>query len=105
MGLSLTYIRWKDACYRDAAEHPEAQAELAELCEVGILLHENEEAVLIGMEFSADTSMAPGRWRLNIPKVNIIERKDVPFDTVFGVKKAKKPRKKKEILAVEIKSC
>lgn len=96
MSRTLTYIRWHDASYCDASEEPEPAAELSDLTEVGFLIHENEKAVQIGIESSNDGTH-PGRWRVTIPKINIVERKDVSFDSVFGVKKERKPRKKKEV--------
>jgi len=44
-----------------------------ELQEIGFLLDENEEAVVIGMEIHHDADVRPGRWRLHIPKVSIQE--------------------------------
>lgn len=95
MSRTLTYIRWHDASYKDAADSPEPIPDLSDLTEIGFLLGENEKAVLLGMEMDNDGS-APGRWRLSIPKINIVERKDVSFDSVFGTKKVRKPRKAKE---------
>lgn len=86
--MIVCYIRWKDACAKEAADAPEAIPELAELCEVGFLLAETDDAVLIGMEQSSDSH--PGRWRLNIPKVNILERRDVPLMKAFGLKRKPK---------------
>lgn len=88
----LTYIRWQDASYCDAAEEPEPHTELSDLAEVGFLITEDDKAVQIGIETSNDGTH-PGRWRVVIPKVNIVERIDVPFDKVFGKKKVRKPRK------------
>lgn len=95
MSRTLTYIRWQDASYCDASESPEPAAELSDLSEVGFLITENEKAVQIGIECDNDGTH-PGRWRVTIPKINIVERKDVSFDSVFGTKKVRKPRKKKE---------
>ena len=86
--MTLTYIRWKDACSEEASEPAsEAKAGLVELREVGFLLHETDEAVLIGMELDGDGvpggDQAPGRWRLHIPKSNIIERRDWPLSRAF----------------------
>ncbi len=97
MPLTLTYIRWHDASYCDAAESPEPSAELSDLTEVGFLIHETDKAVQIGIEHSNDGTH-PGRWRVTIPKINIIERKDIPFESVFGTKKVRAPRKKKEVV-------
>jgi len=56
---------------------------------VGFLLAENDDAVLIGMEHQADDTH-PGRWRLNISKVSIIERRDVTMEKAFPVRKRKR---------------
>lgn len=70
------FIRWKDACSEEAAD-PNTKVPdcpLVELREVGWLIAESEEAVSIAMELEPDGS--PSRWRLHIPKTNIIERID-----------------------------
>ena len=48
--MKLAYIRWKDAVAEEAGDTGTyaAEAKLAELQEVGFLLDENEEAVVIG---------------------------------------------------------
>lgn len=74
--MIIAYIRWWDAQSVEAAEpHVPAVPELCELRAAGFVLAESDAAVLIGLETVANGG--PGRWRLNIPKVNIIER----FDT------------------------
>jgi hypothetical protein len=55
-----------------------------ELQEVGFLLDENDEAVVIGMELSQDPEIQPGRWRLHIPKVSIQEMRLVELDKAFS---------------------
>jgi hypothetical protein len=88
--MIVTYIRWRDACSVEAADGPRAAVpELSELCEVGFLLAENDDAVLIAMEHQADDTH-PGRWRLNIPKVSIIERRDMAVEKAFPVKRRRK---------------
>ena len=85
--MTLTFLRWRDACAVEAADTPRpATPELSELCEVGFLLAENDEAVLIGMEHQADDTR-PGRWRLNVPKVSIIERRDMELEKAFPVRR------------------
>ena len=86
--LMLTCVRWLDAQSHEAADAPEAKPELAELCEVGFVLAETDEVLLIGMEHSVDAH--PGRWRLHIPKNAIVERRDVTIAQAF-----RKPRKRK----------
>ena len=83
--MKLAYIRWKDAVAEEAtdAKPLPAQARLVELEEVGFLLDENDEAVVIGMEVSEDPEIQPGRWRLHIPKVSIQEMRLVELDKAF----------------------
>jgi hypothetical protein len=90
--MKLAYIRWKDAVAEEAtgAGPRPAQARLVELQEVGFLLDENDEAVVIGMELSADPEVQPGRWRLHIPKVSIQEMRLVELDKAFS-KRRKRP--------------
>jgi hypothetical protein len=85
--VTVTYIRWRDALAHEAAsmETTPATPELAELQEVGFLLAETEDIILIGMEQSGN--VRPGRWRLNIPKSAIIERRDVSLDQIRKAKK------------------
>lgn len=87
--MIVTFIRWHDANAVEAADAPDATPELVELVEVGFLLGETDEAVLIGMEAESGSNH-PGRWRLNIPKVNIKERRDMPVAKAFGVTRRKK---------------
>ena len=86
--MILVYIRWRDACTEEAADpsSPVADDPLVELHEVGWLIGENDESVSIAMEL--EPSMRPGRWRLHIPKVNIVERRN--FDTERLFKPARK---------------
>jgi hypothetical protein len=66
--MKLAYIRWKDAVAEEAADaaSKNPQARLVELQEIGFLLDENEEAVVIGMEINDDAEVRPGRWRLHM---------------------------------------
>ena len=87
--MIITYIRWRDACSQEASDpETKAQASLVGLQEVGFLLHETDEAVMIGMELDDDggDEMA-GRWRLSIPKVNIQERRDMELSKGFPVRR------------------
>ena len=88
--MTVTFIRWKDAVAEEAKDGGEACAKLAELTEIGFLLHETDEAVVIGMEGPQRGEIEPGRWRLHIPKVSIVERRDVTVDRAFPVKKTRK---------------
>jgi hypothetical protein len=91
--MTVTFVRWKDACQVEASDFTSRPAtpEVSELCEVGFLLAENEAALLIGMEQQADDTH-PGRWRLNIPKAGIIERRDMEVDKAFPDPPAKSPK-------------
>jgi hypothetical protein len=87
--MKLAYIRWKDAVAEEAADglsHPPI-AELVELQEVGFLLDENDEAVQIGMEMGADPGVRPGRWRLHIPRVSIMEMRVVELEKLLPPKR------------------
>jgi hypothetical protein len=87
--MKLAYIRWKDAVAEEAADgtaHPPL-AELVELQEVGFLLDENDEAVQIGMEMTDDEGVRPGRWRLHIPRVSIVEMRVAELDKAFPKKR------------------
>ena len=84
--VKLAYIRWKDAVAEEASAavpHP-AIAKLVDLQEVGFLLDENDEAVVIGMELGDDAEVAPGRWRLHIPRVSIQEMRVVELEKAFS---------------------
>lgn len=71
--MKLCWVRWKDAVAEEASLQATGTAKLATLEEVGWLLDENTEGVLIGMERNTEEDMEPGRWRLHIPKVAIVE--------------------------------
>ena len=89
--MKLAYIRWKDAVAEEAADaaSKNPQARLVELQEIGFLLDENEEAVVIGMEIHNDSEVRPGRWRLHIPKVSIQEMRVVDLDKAFTRRRKK----------------
>ena len=89
--MKLAYIRWKDAVAEEAtnSDPKNPQARLVELQEIGFLLDENEEAVVIGMEFHEDADVRPGRWRLHIPRVSIQEMRVVELDKAFARRRRK----------------
>ena len=89
--MKLAYIRWKDAVAEEAGDAgtKNPQAQLVELQEIGFLLDENEEAVVIGMEIHNDAEVRPGRWRLHIPKVSIQEMRVVELDKAFARRRKK----------------
>jgi hypothetical protein len=89
--MKIAYIRWKDAVSEEASDsgsHP-AEAKLVELEEIGFLLDENEEAVEIGMELSGDASVKPGRWRLHIPRVSIVEMHVIELNRLLPKRRRK----------------
>lgn len=88
--MIITYIKWHDALADE--QGTSTVPELAVLCEVGFLLGETDKVVQIGMEWT-DGRVQTGRWRLNIPKANIIERKDTTIRKAFPA-----PRKKKVLV-------
>jgi len=89
--MKVAYIRWKDAVAEEAAgaDAKAPQARLVELEEIGFLLDENEEAVVIGMEYHQDAEVRPGRWRLHIPKVSIQEIRVAELDKAFARRRKK----------------
>lgn len=95
--MKLAYIRWQDAVTEYADDHPsneQPSAQLALLEEIGFIIHETDEAVLIGMELTDDVNIMPGRFRLHIPKSGILELRTIELDAAF---KIKKPKKKKSV--------
>ena len=88
--MIITYVRWRDAVSEDATASSKAVAALVELCEVGFLLAETDEVVTIGMEHHCDGEVSPGRWRLHVPKVSIVERRDVEFEKAFPIRRKKR---------------
>lgn len=90
--MTLAYIRWKDAC-QEAADDPaipeiDTTSPLVELEEVGWLIDETPESVSIGMEHDV-ASQTYGRWRLHIPRVNILELRTMDL--------SKFPKRKRKI--------
>jgi hypothetical protein len=84
--MTICYIRWKDALAVEGDNNP-AVAELAELEEVGFLLDESNDAVLIGMEALGET---PGRWRINIPRGQIVEMREMRLEKAFPKRSIRK---------------
>lgn len=91
----LVYVHWRDACTEEAADPntPVSDTPLVDLHEVGWLIGETEESVSIAMEL--EPHGAPGRWRLHIPKVNILERRNFDTERLFA-EPAKRTRRRKE---------
>ena len=80
--MILAWIKWRDALAVEGDNLP-PQAALAPLESIGFLLHETEEAVLIGMESAGP---AAGRWRLNIPRGQIVRMKTIEVERAFNRK-------------------
>jgi hypothetical protein len=89
--MKVAYIRWKDAVAEEAADSQARplQAKLVELQEIGFLLDENDEAVVIGMELSEDAEVRPGRWRLHVPRVSIQEMRILNLDRLLPKRRRK----------------
>ncbi len=85
--MTVTYIKWRDATHGITEAAP-ADMGLAELEEIGWLVHEDDESVSLSMEYQAEAD-ARRLW-LTVPKVNIVERKDRDLDKVF-------PRRKRRV--------
>ena len=90
--MKLCYLRWNDALAVEGDTGP-PRAELATLEEVGFLLDETPEAVLIGMETHGPT---PGRWRLSVPRGQILEMR------VRGLLQAFPPPRKPKVPVVAV---
>lgn len=71
--MTIAYCLWKDACQEQADEPglPILDDPLVTLQEIGWLISENEDSISLAMELESNGE--PGRWRLHIPKQNIIE--------------------------------
>jgi hypothetical protein len=80
----IALVEWRDAMMVDGNQEV---AELAELTEVGYLLSETEEAVMIGME--DPDGMIEGRWHLSIPRNCITSMKTVDVEKAFNSKSKK----------------
>lgn len=79
--MKIAYIRWLDAWTEEAqTPHTSVKPGLAELHEVGFLLSEDSEKVVIGLEMCGDDT-EPGRFRLHIPKGQIQEMKIMDVET------------------------
>lgn len=82
---TVTYIHWRDAS-QALEEFPLTDMEPIDLYEVGFLLKETEESVTISCEQAEDF----GRLWLCIPKVNIVERRDMPLEKAFPPKRRRR---------------
>lgn len=88
--MKIAYVRWKDAVSEEAAEPNTAvTAQLCVLDEIGFLLAESDDAICIGMEYQGDDKVRPGRYRLHIPKVSIVDMRVIDLDTVLAKRKRK----------------
>lgn len=82
--MKIALVKWRDAVRHEADDGEPAKAEVAILTEVGFLIDENEVAVQIGMENDdPGGDVKPGRWRLSIPRGNIIELRVMELDKAF----------------------
>ncbi len=80
-------VTWTDAVSEEASEpHSEVTPHLCTLTEVGWLVGESDDVLTIGMEIA--DGVEPGRWRLHIPKSQIVERHQLT---------RKRTRKSKEV--------
>lgn len=91
--MKVAYVAWRDACSEEAdAPNTAVVPRLIELHEVGFLLGEDDDAVVIGMENEIAQEAHPGRWRLHIPKNAIIYMKVVESDKVFAPGRKKRAK-------------
>jgi hypothetical protein len=96
--MKLAYIRWRDAVADEADNEPLGEQRLAELHEVGFYLGETADAVSIAMEHQ-EGAVHPGRWRLHVPKSQIVEMHVVEFKRAFA--KPRAPRKAKVKIVIQ----
>lgn len=92
--MKVAYVRWRDACvqHADYEDHLKpVEPGLSELAEVGFLLAENDEAIVLGMEQVMDEETAPGRFRLHIPKGQIVEMRTAEIESAFKTRRRKVP--------------
>lgn len=94
-GKVLVYVHWRDACTEEAADPltPVSDQPLVDLHEIGWLIGETDASVSLSMEL--EPNLNPGRWRLHIPKVNIIERVNYDAGVLLAGKRKRAPRKAK----------
>lgn len=89
--MKLCYIVWRDA-QQEACEDPHRKVvpSLVELHEVGWLLAEDDDIVVIGMEMDSHGEVEPGRWRLHVPKAMIQQMKVVDLAAFLKVRGGRK---------------
>jgi hypothetical protein len=85
---ALVYIHWQDAAH-SLADAPNDHMDLMDLHEIGWLIHEDENAVKLALEF-CHGSDSTRNW-LIVPKVNIVERRN------FKLPRPRKPNKTKDL--------
>ena len=86
---TLSFIHWRDASMNYGPTETREQVGLLDLYEFGLIFVETPDSVTLTME--GDESMDTTRIRLSIPKVNIVERQDVPLaDFLRWARKRKK---------------
>lgn len=91
--MTICYVLWRDACQEDSATGgPVSDQPLVDLQEVGWLIGETDESLSIAMELEADGTTA-ARWRLHIPKVNILERRNFDMDALLAKRPPVRKRK------------
>ena len=95
MNGTLCYIHWRDASMNFGTTESREEVGLVDLYEFGIIFTETAESVTLTME--GDESMDKTRIRLSIPKVNIVERRDVNLaDFLRWVRKKRTTKGKDE---------
>ena len=80
--LKIVYIRWKDAMH-SMNQHPVSElGELAILHEIGFLLKETPDTIVIGTESEQTQSLEARMW-LTIPRANIVEIRSTTLSRAF----------------------
>jgi hypothetical protein len=89
--MTIIYVKWKDAVH-SMDEHAIVElGALAELEEIGFLIKETPESIVIGTE-NQDGALHVRMW-LTIPRVNIVEQKRTTLARAFPKPRVKKARK------------
>lgn len=80
--MKIAFIRWRDAhTYQDDVPIKDLGEEPCELLEVGWLIKQTADHVVIGTE--RQRGMTSARFTLTIPKVNIVEMRVVDHAGAF----------------------
>lgn len=74
--MKLIYLKWKDACFDTEDKQPK-NLDLITLESIGFFIKENEEMVVMAQDITGENYC---RYSKAIPKVNILERRDINIE-------------------------